>query len=611
VTRPVAIGVAAVLLLAGCGRPVPDDVLELREATRLLRAETTPPAPDDPAWEPTRFPQLWGPAIRRQTTAGWLRLPFTLAASPDELWAAYLPRIGQNVTLWLNGTVVGRSGRTEPPQSRNWNRPQLFTLAPGLLRAGENVLLVRLTTHAGAPGYLRTVFMGPLRSLQPVHRRQSWLQITLPEIVAAATFALGVLILLVAMQRRELPAHRWLGAALVLWSWTSIDAFVVDIPVTSHLREWSTASAQLWCAILFAIGFHRLLGRSLYRLEIGLVGVGIATCTALFLVPHLHFFTAMLASTAVTVGIAVYIGVLVARHGRDRGPDRRALAVPALITVLFAGHDVVAVVTGRAVAGVFLSPLIPMVAVVVTGWLMLSRLVESLRDAETLNRELEARVGAKHAELEQNYARLRELERDRAVAGERERIMHDMHDGMGGQLVSTLAMVEAGTADQTQITEALRAALDDLRIVIDSLDPYEQDLLGALATVRSRLAPRLARHGLAMRWLVSDLPPLDRFGPEMSLQAMRIVQEAITNAVKHAGAQTITVETGEAREDDDDGVFVEIRDDGGGLRDPVRPGRGLANMRRRADRLGGRVRVESDGQGTVVRLWIPRARPAA
>jgi signal transduction histidine kinase len=114
-----------------------------------------------------------------------------------------------------------------------------------------------------------------------------------------------------------------------------------------------------------------------------------------------------------------------------------------------------------------------------------------------------------------------------------------------------------------------------------------------------------------MQWLVSDLPPLDHFGPEMSLQAMRIVQEAITNAVKHAEAQTITVETGEAPEHGHSGVFVEIRDDGRGLSDPVRPGRGLANMRRRAERLGGLVRVESNGQGTVVRLWIPRQRPAA
>jgi signal transduction histidine kinase len=611
VIRPVAIGVAAVLVLAGCGRPVPEDVLELRESTRLLRAGTTPPVADDPAWEATRFPQYWGPAIRRRTTVGWLRLPFTLPASPAELWAAYLPRIGQNVTLWLNGQMIGRSGRTEPPQSRNWNRPQLFTLVPGLLRGGENVLHVRLTTHLGAPGYLRTVYVGPLASLQPIHRRQTWLQVTLPAIVAAATFALGVLILLVAMRRRELPQHRWLGAALVVWSWASIDAFVVDPPVASRVWEWSTATAQLWCTILFAIGFHRLLAQDRRRLERALALGGLAVCGALLLVPPLYFFTAMLASTAVTVAIAVYIGVLVVRHGRDGGPDRRALAVPALVAALFALHDVLAVLTGQALAGVFLAPLIPMVAVLVTGWLMLARLVESLRDAETLNRELEARVDAKHDELERNYGRLRELERDRAVAAERERIMHDMHDGMGGQLVSTLAMVEAGTADRTEITDALRAALDDLRIVIDSLDPYDQDLLSALATVRSRLEPRLARHGLAIRWLVSDLPPLDAFGPEMSLQAMRIVQEAITNAVKHAGARTITVQTGEAAEHDATGVFVEIRDDGRGLREPVRPGRGLTNMRRRAERLGGRVHIESTGQGTVVRLWIPRRRPAA
>jgi signal transduction histidine kinase len=93
---------------------------------------------------------------------------------------------------------------------------------------------------------------------------------------------------------------------------------------------------------------------------------------------------------------------------------------------------------------------------------------------------------------------------------------------------------------------------------------------------------------------------------------MRIVQEAITNVVKHAGAATVTVRTGESPgAGGAAGVFIEVADDGRGIAADAPRGRGLANMARRASRIGGGLDVRSNGRGTTVRLWIPRARPAA
>jgi signal transduction histidine kinase len=158
------------------------------------------------------------------------------------------------------------------------------------------------------------------------------------------------------------------------------------------------------------------------------------------------------------------------------------------------------------------------------------------------------------------------------------------------------------------VGEALRDALDDLRLVIDSLDPGEQDLLTVLGMVRARLEPRLAQHGLRFQWRVVEVPPLPGFGPDMALQVMRIVQEAITNVVKHARASRITIRTGEAPGPGGRaGVFVEIVDDGNGMAAHPVPGRGLVGMRRRAARLGGVVAIDAMDRGTRVRLWLPQA----
>jgi len=94
-----------------------------------------------------------------------------------------------------------------------------------------------------------------------------------------------------------------------------------------------------------------------------------------------------------------------------------------------------------------------------------------------------------------------------------------------------------------------------------------------------------------------------------SLQVLRILQEALTNIVKHAGARVIRIETAaDAAE-----VRVIVRDDGHGFAPAsgaadALTGRGLVNMARRAEQLRGRVDVSSDATGTTVTLHLPRDR---
>jgi signal transduction histidine kinase len=397
---------------------------------------------------------------------------------------------------------------------------------------------------------------------------------------------------------------------VLVWSVSLADAFVRDPPVPSRLWEWMQAAATASFVPCFVVAFHRALGVRRRALEVVLFAVPLLTITAVALFVPLHLFWAQIAGGVMAICTAIYLLVLVRRMtARPQRPHQRLLLPAAIVGLLLGMHDVASIVTGHLLAGVVLSPYIPPLIILVAGGNLLAYLVRALDESEQLNRELEQRVDEKHRELARNYERLRELERGRAVAAERDRLMRDVHDGMGGQLVSTLALVESGRSTPAGVAEALRDALDDLRLVIDSLEPVENDLLAVLATIRARLEPRLARHGLHFDWQVADLPLLAEFGPERVLQALRIVQEAITNVVKHAQATTITVRTGEQPDEGGTpGVFVEIQDDGRGMRpSPSAAGRGIVNMRRRADRLGGRIDLASGAGGTTVRLWLPRA----
>ena len=178
--------------------------------------------------------------------------------------------------------------------------------------------------------------------------------------------------------------------------------------------------------------------------------------------------------------------------------------------------------------------------------------------------------------------------------------MREMHDGLGGQLVSSLALVEAGGHTDEELGAALRDSIDELRLVIFSLDPGLGDVSALLAALRARLEPTLERRGIRFRWRVGDTPTPEGFGPEQFLSLLRIVQEAITNAVRHAGASSIEVAT-VAR---DGTLSIAIRDDGRGFGDGMRRGRGLNHMERRAQELGGELRIRSGAGGTSVEVSL-------
>jgi PAS domain S-box-containing protein len=214
---------------------------------------------------------------------------------------------------------------------------------------------------------------------------------------------------------------------------------------------------------------------------------------------------------------------------------------------------------------------------------------------------------SKHAEMERLSS-----QHEMLLLLERERITREMHDGLGGQLVSTIAMLERGRSSPSEVIEALRRALDDMRIMIDSVDPASTDLATSLGKLRGRLEPLLRRNGIVLRWQVEDQLDLDEFPPELSLHLLRIIQEAVTNVILHAKASELSVHirAGDAVADVRDAVlFIEIQDDGRGFRpDAAGGGRGIRNMKSRAEALGAELRFDSGDSGTRVELRVPIPR---
>jgi signal transduction histidine kinase len=211
-------------------------------------------------------------------------------------------------------------------------------------------------------------------------------------------------------------------------------------------------------------------------------------------------------------------------------------------------------------------------------------------------------------------ARLFDGTRVRAADAARRRIAGDLHDGVAQSLAHIRMELEllarhaaAPEADEVaRLARVAGSALEDLRATIGGLRrPLHGDLSALIARhleeVRSPTGPDLAFSGPATAVL----------DPERTEDVLRIVQEAVSNSLRHARAAFVSVSLAEEAGQ----LVLHVQDDGIGLRArTVRPGTGvgLRSMQERADRLGGELVVrELPGGGTFVLLRFPVAPPPA
>jgi signal transduction histidine kinase len=175
---------------------------------------------------------------------------------------------------------------------------------------------------------------------------------------------------------------------------------------------------------------------------------------------------------------------------------------------------------------------------------------------------------------------------------------------MGSQLFVSLSRVERGDMDAREVADALRGCIAEMRLALDTLTPQELDFRSTLGNFLFRWRNQLLACGIKPTWDIAVPDESLQVSPHAALQLLRVAQEALTNVVKHAGATSVDVQLrllGEQLE-------LEVRDNGNGacLACSDGPGgRGLGNMRARAEQLGGHLEVQPGTSGTCVTVQVP------
>ncbi|MFD1342442.1 sensor histidine kinase [Litorisediminicola beolgyonensis] len=201
---------------------------------------------------------------------------------------------------------------------------------------------------------------------------------------------------------------------------------------------------------------------------------------------------------------------------------------------------------------------------------------------------------------------------------ERRQLARDLHDEFGQMLTATAALAASirliappehpsVAEDAEAIGTNIRAMMTCLRGAFARLRPPDLDEIGLAASLRGMLSGWQSQTS-ARFTLESTLREASLSGPVL-LDLYRIVQEGVTNAMRHGAPSKVDV----ALREDAAGIVVEVEDNGGGRADDSAPGHGLLGMAERTEAMGGTLEMQDTAQGFRLRVTLPyaQARSAA
>ena len=570
-------------------------------------------------WVDVTLPDTWSRRWPAHGDSGWYRIDWERSCTNGEPVALGIDGISVAGEVYNNGDLLWRDAFLVEPLSRSWNVPRWWVLPESGLQPGVNTVWVRAVGPAALGPGLRAVRLGDASTVAAQHYRTQWRQRTLYLINAVLCGMAGALFSVVWTLRRNTPA----GAA---YGWFGLMALTWLAYLTTYLAytqwPWPDALARSRFSMVALVGY--VLSACLFTLRFG--GQRLPRTERM-----LWALAALGAGTAVFVPDDV-AGLWFGRvwqgamwvfmfnclqfqwHAWRPRPEGRKqlhmllalcwLAVMALtVTTLIPGVDRWNVARNwAAFSGLLVISLVML--------LLGAQLMQRVRSVERFNRALEQGVAEARAQLAQALARehTRALEHTRLQ--ERIQLAHDLHDGLGGSLIRSMALVEQAPQPlpNERVLSLLKMLRDDLRQVIDQGSSAGAQVPATpvqwAAPLRHRFTRILDEMGVTSLW---DMPPHWQGRPS-ALQCLgltRLVEEALSNTIKHSRARQVRVQCTQPQ---GGALCLRIEDDGVGFDvEAVRHAGlsvGMRSMMARAERIGGALEVVSSSAGTKLTVKL-------
>jgi two-component system sensor histidine kinase UhpB len=535
-----------------------------------------------------------------------LKMFFDLDEIPAEGLGLVAYQQVDNFIIRINGSVVHELGRMEfGDQTFHGQLPYLIRLPYGLLKTGENEISYITVRHGYPYTDLGPPLLGSYNQVHDATALRFWQSKDYRLLGGWLTFVLGLFAFILAFRSQDRRFAVWL--MVLCWSWTAFAAYglYLDLPFggVGRMIAFYAINTAIGCSLLcFIDSWTR---KPLPWGQAAVEAAWLVFIAGAVMALHLGAMpTAFDLTSEIWSWFSLALGVLVvarliwhfATTDEDRHIEAALLSVCAVALMADAIGDKFGLLSGGYMIDVAPLLLLAFVATFVQRNFML------FQSAIGLSAMLETQLQAREAELVQAHWRERELVSIQARAEERRRMMRDMHDGVGGQLVGLLLSVRRGNVDNQRIVDGLQGVMDEIRLMLDTDDSAGATLDAMLNIFETRVRPRIEDAGFTLNWTVERSSSGD-LAPQDVLQVFRIMQEAVTNAMKHSQGDAIDIAVTDRQPER---LSVSIRDNGvGRLGAEGGGGHGLGNMQDRAEAVGGQLEISDAEPGTMVSLSLP------
>ena len=537
-------------------------------------------------------------------------LPFRLATAPDQPWGIFIARVGNSFEVRLNGKLLQTFGDLAQDGGADYAKAPIYMPVPAhLLQAGANVIEVRIHADSGRRAGLSRLVLGPATLVRDAFYEPAYAwRVTGAVLLTAFSVMVGTISLALWLtqtdpttgggQRRE-NIYLWAALAEFCWALRMADGAIRHPPLpwtawgvlmTACYSGWA-GSAVMFCQHL--AGWQDRPGMQwLRRAALFVFTMPVIACYFALTRAEPRWLTGWLALevAAVTAYALFFMGATLRR------PNLARVLVASVIalTVAVGTRDWLVIRLSHSYGDTTWVRYTSLLFALALLGIVVHRFRAASLQARDLLQTLAARVAQREGELSAAYGRLEIVAREQERLQERERILRDMHDGVGSHISAAIRQLQSGRASSDELLGTLRDSLDQLKLSIDSIHLPTGDVQAVLAGLRYRLAPRLASAGIALDWAVDALAPIERLDAAALRQLQFLLFEAVSNVLQHAEATALQIEAAMQG----DAVRIRVVDDGRGF-DAARLPRALTA---RAAAIGARLAVESRPGRTVVQI---------
>jgi signal transduction histidine kinase len=525
-----------------------------------------------------------------------------LATLPKTPLGVYVPKTALSGNVYVNGALFGACERGPLKEVRCLHRPYLYTIPTSFWKLGQNELRFEIYANGRQSNGLSSVRVGDINVLESkFYQWRYWLQVDLVTGLTWLSGLLGVMALVVGVVLRKDSVYLWFGLTSMVNAVANTSVFMSRPPIDSDLFSWIAFASRFASGHLLILMFASFFEKITPRIQWGVLAYTVLSVALIGLSGNNRLWVTVL-YIPLLLSVMCMPALMFYWTWKTRQVKQFFASMMMGLITLASSYDWLRFTGDSAFVGMYFIPYSYSGVLFMFGGMLLVLLAFALIRSQNQSAELETRIAERTNELNVLHDLLLSKEIERSRTQERERMLQDMHDGFGSQLVIAKMMVEQNKMSQENLGRLLEESIGDLYLLVDTLGNSDDSLPNALVDFRFRTQKRLAGNPLKFHWNlnVNDAPQLS---PKVVLQILRIAQEAVNNVLKHAKAKNIWFDCNY------DPVLAQlnlkIADDGVGLDPQSIAGRGKKNMMSRARTLDADLTLSNSYPGTLVHLRIP------